>query len=121
MVMVELIKDEAHVGATGLCCAAAAACEGVCSVVHGGEAVALCAGHCSEGEGVAVSVHGCEHRVVCSVCGMDAAGVPQGTEDPFGTFALVMTLRSTRCPSCLALGRWHAKREREKSVELGGF
>ena len=41
MIMVKLIKDKTHVRTTGLCCAAAAACEGVYSVVHGGEAVAL--------------------------------------------------------------------------------
>ena len=57
--VVDLVKDEAHVGVTGLCRAAVAACEGVCSVVYGREAVALCAGHCGESEGVAVSVCGC--------------------------------------------------------------
>ena len=81
VVMVELIKDEAHVGTTGLCCAAAEACEGVYGVVHRGEAVALHAGHRSEGKGFAVPVPGREHRVVCSMCSADAAGVPQGAED----------------------------------------
>ena len=35
--VVYLVKDEAHVGATGLCCATVAACEGVCAAVNGGE------------------------------------------------------------------------------------
>ena len=72
--VVYLVKDEAHVGATGLCRATVAACEGVCSVVYGREAVALCAGHCGEGEGVAASVHGCKNGVVCGVC-RDGTGV----------------------------------------------
>ena len=28
---------------------------------------------------------------------------------PIGTFALVITLRSTRCPNCLAFGRWQIR------------
>ena len=80
-ITVKLVKDEAHVGATGLCCAAVAACEGVCGVVYRGEAVALCAGRCGEGEGVAVLVHGCEHGVMCSVCRVGVAGAPQVAED----------------------------------------
>ena len=85
---VELIKDEAHVGAAGLCRAAADACEGVCGVIDRGEAVAVCAGHGGKGEGFAVSVHGCKHGVVRSVGGVDVAGAPQGAEDAHGHLSL---------------------------------
>ena len=79
--VVYLVKDEAHVGATGLCRATVAACEGVCGVVYRREAGALCAGHCGEGEGVAASVRGCKNGVVCGVCRVGLAGAPQGAED----------------------------------------
>jgi hypothetical protein len=63
MAVVDLVKDEAHVRATGLCHATVAACEGVCSVIYRCEAVALCAGHCSKSEGVAAFVYGCDDGV----------------------------------------------------------
>ena len=104
MVIIKLIKDKAHVGATGLCCAAAAACEGVCSVVYRGEAVALCAGHCGESEGVAVSVHGCEHRVMCSVCCVGVAGMPQGVEDTHQHLCLCDDTMQHALPKLLGIG-----------------
>ena len=81
MFLVELVEGETHVGTTRLSCAAAAACEGVCAAVNGGEGVASCAGRGHEGEGVAVSVHSREDRVVCGMDGVEAASVPQGAED----------------------------------------
>ena len=79
--VVDLVEDEAHVRAAGLCCATVAACEGVCSVIYGREAVALCAGHCGKSEGVAVFVYSCENGVVCGMCCVGVVGAPQGVED----------------------------------------
>ena len=81
MFLIELTEGETHVRTTHLSCAAAAACEGVCAAVNGGEGVALCAGCGHEGEGVAVSVHSREDGVMCSMDSIKAASVPQGVED----------------------------------------
>ena len=57
-----------------------------------------------QGEGLAMPVYSGEDGVVCGVRGIDAAGVPQGTEDPHRYLCLSNDTTQYALPELLGIG-----------------